>query len=68
VPLGSYGIKSAASILTDFESEGSIDEDLEWGRSEASFANGNRFAGRYLTVWYRELGHDWKIRKRVLAT
>lgn len=33
----------------------------EWGRAEASFANGNNVVDRYLTVWHREADGSWKI-------
>jgi ketosteroid isomerase-like protein len=33
----------------------------EWGRAEASFANGNNLVERYLTVWHREADGSWKI-------
>jgi ketosteroid isomerase-like protein len=33
----------------------------EWGRSEVSFANGQKAAHRYLTVWQRQPGGVWKI-------
>jgi ketosteroid isomerase-like protein len=33
----------------------------EWGRSEVSFANGQKTAHRYLTVWQRQPGGAWKI-------
>jgi ketosteroid isomerase-like protein len=33
----------------------------EWGRAEASFANGNNLVERYLTVWHREGDGSWKI-------
>lgn len=33
----------------------------EWGRAEASFANGNSLVDRYLTVWHREADGSWKI-------
>ncbi len=32
----------------------------EWGEAEASFPNGNRVAGRYLTVWRKRNGR-WEI-------
>jgi ketosteroid isomerase-like protein len=33
----------------------------EWGRSEATFAGGQKVAHRYLTVWQRQAGGKWKI-------
>jgi ketosteroid isomerase-like protein len=33
----------------------------EWGRSEVSFANGQKVAHRYLTVWQWQPGGVWKI-------
>jgi ketosteroid isomerase-like protein len=33
----------------------------EWGRAEASFANGNNLLERYLTVWHKEADGSWKI-------
>jgi ketosteroid isomerase-like protein len=33
----------------------------EWGRSEVSFANGQKVAHRYLTVWQRQPGGAWQI-------
>jgi len=33
----------------------------EWGRAEASFANGNNVVDRYLTVWHRQSDGSWKI-------
>jgi len=33
----------------------------EWGRSEVSYANGQKVAHRYLTVWQRQSAGGWKI-------
>src|SRR5262249_32931134 len=33
----------------------------EWGRAEASFANGKKVVDRYLTVWQRQRDASWKI-------
>jgi ketosteroid isomerase-like protein len=33
----------------------------EWGRSEVSFANGQKVSHRYLTVWQRQPGGSWQI-------
>jgi len=33
----------------------------EWGRAEASFANGKNLVDRYLTVWHRDADGSWKI-------
>lgn len=33
----------------------------EWGRAEVSFADGQKVAHRYLTVWQRQPGGVWKI-------
>ena len=33
----------------------------EWGRAEAAFANGQKVAGRFLTVWHKQPDGSWKI-------
>jgi len=33
----------------------------EWGRAEASFANGKKIVDRYLTVWQRQADGSWRI-------
>jgi ketosteroid isomerase-like protein len=41
----------------------------EWGRAEASFANGKKVVDRYLTVWQRQPNGSWKIfRNMVIPT
>jgi ketosteroid isomerase-like protein len=33
----------------------------EWGRAEATFADGQKVVGRYLTAWQRQADRSWKI-------
>ena len=33
----------------------------EWGHADATLSNGERFGGRYLTVWRRQLDRSWEI-------
>ena len=58
--IAKYGRANAASV----HSAGSVQQGelvYEWGRSEASFSNGSRIGGRYLTVWRRQSDGTWKI-------
>jgi ketosteroid isomerase-like protein len=52
------------AICASATSLGSVQQGdfvYEWGRSEVSFANGQKVAHRYLTVWQRQPGGAWKI-------
>jgi ketosteroid isomerase-like protein len=56
--------KLGRAISASATSLGSVQQGdfvYEWGRSEVSFANGQRVAHRYLTVWQRQPGGVWKI-------
>ena len=56
--------KLGRAISASATSLGSVQQGdfvYEWGRSEVSFANGQRVVHRYLTVWQRQPGGDWKI-------
>ena len=58
--IGKLGRAVSASV----ESKGAVQQGdfvYEWGQAEAAFANGNRIAGRYLTVWRRGAGGGWEI-------
>jgi ketosteroid isomerase-like protein len=54
------GRATAASVT----STGSVQQGdfvYEWGHAEASFGDGEKLGGRYLTVWRRESAGQWKI-------
>ncbi|HEV8043113.1 MAG TPA: nuclear transport factor 2 family protein [Bryobacteraceae bacterium] len=56
--------KLGRAISASATSLGSVQQGdfiYEWGRSEISFANGQKVAHRYLTVWQRQPGGVWKI-------
>ncbi len=56
--------KLGRAISASATSLGSVQQGdfvYEWGRSEVSFANGQKVAHRYLTVWQRQPGGVWKI-------
>ena len=56
--------KLGRAISASATSLGSVQQGdfiYEWGRSEVSFANGQKVAHRYLTVWQRPPGGVWKI-------
>jgi ketosteroid isomerase-like protein len=58
--LAKWGRAQSAQVT----SVGSVQQGgyvYEWGRAEASFANGHDLADRYVTVWRREAGGGWKI-------
>jgi len=60
--------KLGRAVSASVTSDGSVQQGefvYEWGHSEASFANGNRLAGRYLTVW-RRTGRDWQILRNMV--
>jgi ketosteroid isomerase-like protein len=40
----------------------------EWGRAEASFANGKKVMDRYLTVWQRQPDGSWKIFRNMVIS
>jgi ketosteroid isomerase-like protein len=50
-----------AAQVTSLGSVQQGDFVYEWGRAEASFADGSSLLDRYLTVWHREAGGGWKI-------
>jgi ketosteroid isomerase-like protein len=49
---------AAATSLGSVQQGGFV---YEWGRAEVSFGDGQKVAHRYLTVWQRQPGGDWKI-------
>lgn len=51
-------ISASATSLGSVQQGGFV---YEWGRSAVSFANGQKVAHRYLTVWQRQPGGVWKI-------
>ena len=56
--------KLGRAVSASVRSKGSVQQGdfvYEWGEAEASFANGDRIAGRYLTVWRRQGGRGWEI-------
>ena len=56
--------KLGRAISASATSLGSVQQGdfvYEWGRSEVSFANGQKVVHRYLTVWQLQPGGDWKI-------
>ena len=56
--------KLGRAISASVKSVGSVQEGefvYEWGRAEASFANGTKVVDRYLTVWQRQPDGSWKI-------
>ncbi|HEX3742643.1 MAG TPA: DUF4440 domain-containing protein [Bryobacteraceae bacterium] len=50
---------SASAATTGSVQQG--DFVYEWGHSEVAFAAGPKTSHRYLTVWQRQPGGDWKI-------
>lgn len=45
-------------------SAGSVQQDdfvYEWGRAEATLADGRKIVDRYLTAWQRQADGSWKI-------
>jgi ketosteroid isomerase-like protein len=58
--LASLGRARSAAV----HSRGSIEQGefvYEWGLAEAAFANGQRLAEKYLTVWQKQPDGSWKI-------
>jgi ketosteroid isomerase-like protein len=56
--------KLGRAISASATSLGSVQQGdfvYEWGGSKVSFANGQKVAHRYLTVWQRQPGGAWKI-------
>lgn len=56
--------KAGRAVAASAATAGSVQQgDLvyEWGSSEVTFANGQKVAHRYLTVWQRQPGGGWKI-------
>lgn len=58
--IAKLGQAQSASVT----SAGSVQQGgfvYEWGRADASFPNGVRIGGHYLTVWQRQPDGTWKI-------
>ncbi len=53
--------RAVSASVTSLGSAQQGDFVYEWGRAEATFGNGQRLAGRYLTVWQKQAGGGWKI-------
>lgn len=53
--------RATAASATSLGSVQQGDFVYEWGRSEVTFANGQKVAHRYLTVWQRQPAGGWKI-------
>jgi ketosteroid isomerase-like protein len=53
--------RATAASATSLGSVQQGDFVYEWGRSEVTFANGQKVAHRYLTVWQRQPEGAWKI-------
>jgi len=56
--------KLGRAVSASATSDGSVQQGdcvYEWGRSEVTFADGQKVAHRYLTVWQRQAGGEWKI-------
>jgi ketosteroid isomerase-like protein len=59
--------KLGRAVSAAVRSGGSVQQGdfvYEWGEAEASFANGNRILGRYLTVW-RKQNNRWLIFRNI---
>jgi ketosteroid isomerase-like protein len=57
-------LKLGHAVSASVTSKGSVQQGgfvYEWGEAEASFPNGSRVVGRYLTVWHIQIGHGWEI-------
>jgi ketosteroid isomerase-like protein len=62
--LGDRCRKLGRAVSASVTSKGAVQQGdfvYEWGEAEASFAAGNRIAGRFLTVWRKETAGGWKI-------
>lgn len=53
--------RATFAVATSLGSVQQGDFVYEWGRAEVSFGDGQKVAHRYLTVWQRQPGGDWKI-------
>lgn len=58
------GRASSASVTSKGASEQG-DFVYEWGEARASFPNGSRVAGNYLTVWRAKPGGGWEIFRNI---
>jgi len=58
--IAKFGRALSASV-TSAGSAQQGDFVYEWGRSDATFPNGQKLGGRYLTAWQKQPGGDWKI-------
>ena len=58
--MAKFGKAVSASVVSD----GAVQQGqflYEWGQAEASFRNGTKVRGRYLTAWHKEPDGTWKI-------
>ena len=63
------GAKRGRAISASVSSWGSTQQGnfvYEWGKAEATFANGQKLAEPYLTVWQKQKDGTWKIFRNVV--
>jgi ketosteroid isomerase-like protein len=56
--------KLGKAVSASVTSLGSVQQGglvYEWGRAEATFSDGQKLAGRYLTAWQKQPTGEWKI-------
>ena len=53
--------RAQSALVTSIGSVQQENVVYEWGRAEATLANGKKVADRYLTVWQRQPDGGWKI-------
>jgi ketosteroid isomerase-like protein len=56
--------KLGKAVSATVTSIGSVQQGTfvyEWGRADATFGDGQKLGGRYLTVWHKQPTGDWKI-------
>jgi len=57
-------MKSGRALAASVTSKGAVQQGdfvYEWGRADATFANGKKEADEYLTVWHRDTDGNWRI-------
>lgn len=53
--------RATSAIVHSWGSTQQEDFVYEWGKAEATFANGQKLAEPYLTVWQKQKDGTWKI-------
>ena len=57
--------RAASASVTSKGATEQGDFVYEWGEAQASFPNGGRVAGNYLTVWRAKRGGGWEIFRNI---